>query len=209
MTRGAHQPDHNDDVGRLARDARLMNAGNVTAAPESAVHAVPEGLLDEGEIIVLLLRPSPWFVVLGSAGSVMLILIITLTMALLAVQTNWAFWTEPQSYVAGGALVVARLMLQTVEWMSHLYVLTDRRVIARAGVLRPTQFESPLSDIRHAIVFARLRERLLRLGSIGFATGKAGTFNGYWLTLRNPMDVRRIVNETIERYGRGPRKNVP
>ena len=48
--------------------------------------------------------------------------------------------------------------------------MRSRRVICRGGVLRVIVFEAPLRNIQHTSVFASLRERVMGLGTIGFAT---------------------------------------
>jgi hypothetical protein len=83
-----------------------------------------------------------------------------------------------------------------------VYVLTDRRIIRRMGVLRMSIFESPLRNIQHTSVYARLRERLFGLGTIAFATAGSDAFDALWVMVRRPFDVHRTVNEAIRRYGR-------
>ena len=81
-------------------------------------------------------------------------------------------------------------------------MLTDRRVIRRKGVLRPSIFETKLRDIQHTSVFQLLRERSLGLGSIGFASAGSDVFDAFWVMIRQPFAVHRTIVEAIERYGR-------
>ena len=41
------------------------------------------------------------------------------------------------------------------------------------------------------------------MGTVGFATAGSGTFEVVWEMVPGPIGVHRIVNEAIERYGRG------
>lgn len=164
--------------------------------------AVPEGLLQDGEIVILLLRPSMLFVPLSSPGSLAAIGIGALVLALLAVKVSWIPWSEGQAYAAGVAAVAARLLWLVLDWTGRIYVLTDRRIIRRVGVLQVNVFEAPLRNIQHTSVFRLLRERLCGLGTIGFATAGSDTFDAFWTMLRNPFAVHKTIVDAIERYGR-------
>ena len=94
------------------------------------------------------------------------------------------------------------LSWQTLEWYSRVYVLTDRRIIRRMGVLRVTVFETQVKNIQHTSVFKSMRERLFGLGSIGFATAGSDVFEAFWVMIDRPFQVHRIVVRTIEKYGK-------
>ena len=79
---------------------------------------------------------------------------------------------------------------------------TDRRIIRRMGTWRITVFETPLRRIHHASVFATVRERLFGLGTLGFATTDSEYYEAFWVMLRDPVTVQRIVVNAIKRYGR-------
>ena len=102
----------------------------------------------------------------------------------------------------GAGLATLRLGWQLLEWASRLYILTDRRIICRGGVLRLSVFETQLKNIQHTSVFASLRERVTGLGTIGFATAGSDTFEAFWSMIRQPFAVHKTVVETIRRYGR-------
>lgn len=190
-----------------SRACRTMNAGEVTGLPvERAAAFLPAELIHNDEIVVLLLRPSVLFIPLSCAWGLMLIAIIALTFALLKIKLSWLPWTEQQAYLLGISLVLLRLGWQSAEWYCRVYVLTDRRIIRRMGVLRVSVFETPLKQIQHTSVFVRLRERLFGLGTIGFATAGSDVFEAFWVMIRRPFAVHRRVLETIQRYGhkRGP-----
>lgn len=157
-------------------------------------------LLQDGEIVILLLRPSMLFVPLASLAGLMLIAVITLFLAWMS-SISWVAWTDMQAFTLGAGAAILRLGWQGLDWLSRLYILTDRRVIRRMGVLRVSLFEAQLRHIQHTAVFTRLRERLLGLGSIGFSTAGSDVFDALWLTVKKPFDVHRTVVKTLERYG--------
>ena len=171
-------------------------------APQRVEAALPAGLIQEDELVILLLRPSLLFIALGCLGSLAVIAIATLGMVLLAARVTWTPWSEGQAYALGVAVAAARLLWQVLEWWSRVYVLTDRRVLRRVGVIQVAVFEANLRNIQHTSVFMPLRERLFGLGTIGFATAGSDVFDAFWEMIRQPFAVHKTVVETIERYGK-------
>ncbi len=178
----------------LSTDAHGLAAGRVEAA-------VPAGLVADDEVVILLLRPSLLFVPLSSLGGLAFLAAAILGLAVMATHLAWVPWSEGQAYALGVAAAAARLLWQSLEWWSRLYVLTDRRVIRRVGVLRVAVFEAPLRTIQHTSVFLSLRERIFGLGTIGFATAGSDVFDAFWVMIRQPFAVHRMVVEAIQRYG--------
>jgi uncharacterized membrane protein YdbT with pleckstrin-like domain len=163
---------------------------------------LPAELIENDEVVILVLRPSLLFVPLGSLGALTIIAVVALVLALVAAKFSWIPWAEAHAYGLGVAAAAARLLWQCLEWWSRIYVLTDRRVIRRMGVLRVSVFEAPLRNIQHTSVFRLLRERIFGLGSIGFATAGSDVFDAFWVTVRQPFAVHKTVVEAIRRYGR-------
>lgn len=163
---------------------------------------LPAELIEDDEVVILLLRPSLLFVPLASLGGLMAIAVVVLVLALVAENFAWIPWREGHVYGLGVAAAALRLLWQCLEWWCRIYVLTDRRVIRRMGVLRVSVFEAPLRNIQHTSVFRLLRERIFGLGSIGFATAGSDVFDAFWVMVRQPFAVHRTVVEAIRRYGR-------
>lgn len=179
-------------------------------APDSASFASPQAvravappvaidILDEDEIIILLVQPSPWYIPLSCLGSLAAIAFITLLMAWSS-RFPVAPWTDGVAFGLGAILSIGRLSWQAIDWSQRLYVLTDRRLIRRSGVFRSTAESLPLRDIRHTVVLAAPRERLLGVGTIIFATAFAISRHS-WDVVRRPHDVSAMVREAVDRYG--------
>jgi len=182
----------------LAAEAPGMDA----LAPGRTTPLLPAGVIRDDEVIILLLRPSLLFVPLSCLVSLPVIALAAFCLAYLARWQPTVAWTDTQAFALGVALAAVRLGWQAAQWYCHLYVLTDRRVIRRLGVLRVAVFEARLKNIQHTSVFARLRERLFGLGSIGFATSGTDVIEAWWLMLRQPFDVHRTIVDAIQRYGK-------
>ncbi len=183
---------------RIASDA----AGVEAIVPARAETLLPEGLLQDDEIVILLLRPSLVYVPLSCFTSVLFVGFAAVFLAYLARTMPWIPWTDTQAFALGVFVGAMRLGWQGLEWYSRVYVLTDRRIIRRMGVLRMAVFQTELKHIQHTSVFALLRERLFGLGTIGFATAGSDVFEVYWVMIRRPFAVHKIVVDTIQRYGR-------
>lgn len=175
-----------------------------TGAEEATARAagmLPAELLQPGEIIILLLKPSPWFILLAPLR--VLTAIVILTIAADSANTYLNLHVGSQNiYLAALLLLLARVFWQFLEWLSRVYVLTDRRVIAVAGVLRVGVFETPLEKVQHTNLHFSLRERLFALGTIGFATAGTAFSEAYWLMLSSPLEVHQKVVQTLQRYRR-------
>ena len=187
-----------------SRVLRTLHAADASEVSVGRIEAMlPEGILQDDEVVLLLVRPSTLFVLLGSLGGLTTIAVVTLIVAMLTIRFTWIPLVEVQVYAAGVAAAAARLLWQTLDWIGRLYILTDRRVIRRVGVLHVNVFETSLRSIQHTSVFRILRERLFGLGTIGFATAGSDVFDAFWVMVRNPFVVHKTVLEAIERYGRG------
>ncbi len=190
-----------EESAHPAQSSMQMLSGEAQAIPTETDTSAAHTLVRDDEVIILLLRPSLLFIVLAPLGSLMALLIFTLALALLAAKVQWIGWSEQQAYAIGFSLILLRIIWQSLEWANRVYVLTDRRIVTRSGVLRVSVFETQLSRVQHTAVFMRLRERVFGLGSVGFATAGSDMLDTFWVMLRQPMTVHRIIHETIQRYG--------
>lgn len=185
---------------RMAAAAPAIEAAE-PAAPEATEEV--SRLLSPGETVILCIKPSILFVPLTSLSSLLGIALVAFMLAWLDRRFVWIPWTDHQAIAAGVFLGAVRLAWQFLEWMSRVYVLTDRRVIRRKGVLRVSVFECRLEQLQQTAVFQCLRERLTLLGTVCFATAGAAAFVALWEYVARPFDVQRTVAEAVERYGRG------
>jgi uncharacterized membrane protein YdbT with pleckstrin-like domain len=179
---------------------RIEAAPAAVAVPSALPHAL-QALLAPDETIILFLRPSALYIVLSSLGTLAAALVSGLLLAYSA-QFPWSPWTDAHAAVFGVGLASTRLAYAWLDWINHAYVLTDRRVIARRGILRTALYQAPLTRIQNTIVVQSLRERIFGLGTLGFATAGRGTFDAFWESVAATFDIHARVNEAIGRYGR-------
>ena len=172
------------------------------AAVNPAIAAVlPRDLLQPGEIVILMLKPSLWYVLLMPLKTYAALALLTVAAALL--NRLLAYPVQPGQVAAAGAgLLALRSLWQFLDWLSRTYLLTDQRIVTVAGVLRVVIIELPLNRIQHTQLLATLRERLVGLGTLGFATSGTDQIETLWLMLERPADVHRKVLEALRRYRR-------
>ncbi|HYE62323.1 MAG TPA: dephospho-CoA kinase [Phycisphaerales bacterium] len=169
--------------------------------PASQPPNPPTGLLrryvPEGERIILWLHPSPWFIVLRSFWVIAVVMLIVVGIRYgagvidLPVVVDFAAWI-------GAGILVAVVVWQSLEWLSRLYVLTDRRLIAVAGVVRQSISDVPLRNVRNLVIVRSLADRLLGLGTLGAATAGTANYEVVWVELEKPNDVMRLVRKAVD-----------
>lgn len=171
-----------------------------TALEEAGVPLFAASMLEPAEIIVAVWRPSLAWIALRSARGVAAILAVTL---LAAATASWAqqAWSSLILQV-GFVLIVARLGAAGAEWASRVYVLTDRRVLRRRGVLAPTVYSANLNTLRRIELLQTGLDRTLRTGTVTFSTRHEGHYEAAWVMVPDAERVIAVVEETRRRYGR-------
>jgi hypothetical protein len=188
-----------DAVADRVRSSAVEDVA-VVSAP--AVPEIVARMLDDDETILLVVRPSLWMVPLWSLEALGVIAALVFATAW-ASNFQWAPWTEPQAFGFGLVVLGSRLLQQFLDWANRIYVLTDRRIVRRRGILRVDVFESRLDRIQQTSVLQLVRERTFGLGTIAFATAGTGTLDALWEAVADPFAVHGEVTRAIDRYGRG------
>lgn len=185
-------PDIRSQRADAEPDAPVNHAPNAAAL-------LPQELLQPGELIILLLKPSLLYVLLAPLKTLVLIALITAGAAHMA--TYPALRLDRDDVILlGVGLAMMRIFWQFLEWLSRVYVLTDRRIIRVKGVLRVQVFEAALKQVTHTECHFSLRERLFGLGTISFATAGTAIVEAYWLMLPRPLEVHQTILQTMNRY---------
>ena len=194
--------DKVNSLTKLRLPRTLQGTGE---SPELAavapVDAIPAGLVEDDEIIILFLRPSPLYIILASLGRLLVIAVITLSLMYVGRRFSLAY-IDTIAFGLGVIIGLSQLAWQGLEWWSRIYILTDRRIIRQKGVIRPSVYHAKLRDIQHTSVFQKLRERAMGLGSIGFTATGSDVFDAFWVVIRDPFTVHKTVVDAIKRYGR-------
>ena len=160
-------------------------------------------LLQDGETVILSIRPSPWFIIIDGGWVYFFCISLALLLAWLTHQP-WAPVILPESQIFPllATVLSIRIVWKFLDWANRLYLLTDQRIMRRRGVIQFSLIEAPLDRIQHSAIFTRVIERVLGLGTIGFATAGSGQFEVVWEMVPNPIEVHRTVTDAVDRYGR-------
>ncbi len=139
----------------------LAVAGDECAAPSAVIH--------DDETVLLMIRPSPWYIVTTSMRALPPALAAGAALAVATLDESIP-WDVRGAVLASVAIILARAAWQTVDWCVRLYVLTDRRIVVRRGPI-PEVCACMLSEVAGIGQPRRFLERATRTGSLAILRG--------------------------------------
>lgn len=151
----------------------------------------PTKLLNQGEEIILDLRPHWWRIAPASAILAVAVIVGIISLA--------ADWPDPLKIIVGlGVLgALGYFVGKYISWISDNFVVTSERVISRAGVFAKSGIEIPLDRINTVFFNQTVFERMLGAGDLGVeSAGEAGRQNFY--AIRKPNLVQQEVYRAME-----------
>lgn len=151
----------------------------------------PERLLSPGEQIVKAFRPH-WVVLAWPIFSAVI---------LVAVVVAAGLWLDDPArwIVIVGAIVVwvVASIRRMLEWMTTQYVITNERVIYRAGILSRSGKEIPLEVINDVAFSQTLLERVFRSGDLLIeSAGEMG--QSRYRNVPDPEGMQSMIYQTRE-----------
>ena len=171
----------------------------------------PAVRIEDGEVVILAVKPSRWFVLLVS-WPLLLLAAVVAGAAYLAGEALGTAVNQRLVALLFSAVACARLTAACFQWQGRLYVLTDRRVIRLRGMFREELWQCPLRGLGGIHLSATLLERLFGVGSLLFERNDGrGSVEGEWIHLADPKEVHRLVQEAWSRTrtGGGPPATIP
>lgn len=175
-----------------------METNDSTGAIPPRQAVIPKGLLRPEEEVILALKPSGWFVLLVSARFCQWLAVILLFAWVL----DWSGALKLSMDVvllAGVAAALIRLLVACLQWICRTYVLTTRRIIRVKGVLWVRIFECGLARVQNTTLSQPLLQRVLRTGTLFFATAGTAGSDAAWLIIAKPALVHQFVVQWVER----------
>lgn len=106
---------------------------------------VVSGITRDDETILLMVRPSAWFICSTSLRALPAAAAAGAALALATLDPSIP-WDYRGAIFASLAIMLARAAWQSVDWFVRLYVLTDRRIVVRRGVI-PEVSECLLGEV--------------------------------------------------------------
>jgi hypothetical protein len=158
-------------------------------------------VLQDGELILLLIKPSLWFIVLSGLKFVGVVLIAMIGAALLDGQLPGRNFVYQQ---LGIFILAARVMWSALQWMGRLYILTDLRIVRLSGVFSVEIVDCPLRKVARTRLIRTVRERLTGVGTIEIIPSDEQIPISYWNTIARPRNVQDQIIAAINRARQGP-----
>lgn len=170
------------------------------AAAEDLTAQMPEGVLNEGETVILMTRPSVWFVFLESLPVLIAASLVALGL-IVAVRGFGLQIPGRLRYFVPGCLVLMliRLYLASFQWMRRIYILTSKRILRMRGILRTEIFECPLAGISQAQLSITRPQRFLHTATVLFDIQGQAPDAGAWHHVPRPGDLIDLVRDAIRR----------
>jgi hypothetical protein len=176
----------------------LSENAAVSPAATSQAALLAGRVLRDGEVVLLVLKPSPWMIVFNSlrlAGAALLVVLAAHFFRELPAR-SFHFYVEAAVFIVAG-----RVMWAVCQWMGRLYVLTDQRILRIAGVFNIEVFDCPLRKVAGTHVAYSLKERFCHVGSIEIHPRDESMPVGLWQTIRRPVEVNETIVAAINRAG--------
>ncbi len=162
-----------------------------------SAYLVPADLLGDGEIIILAIKPSGWFVLLASLP----VLVSALVVAVIAYVMNIYRSETPAETIIClcAAVALVRVLGACWQWLGRTYVLTNHRIVTVRGLVRVRTSSAVLTDVRQAVLTEAIGERLFGTGSIYCLTASESIPAVVWNTVDKPDQMHEIVLEAVNR----------
>jgi hypothetical protein len=206
----ASAEDHKPPYGRLGRviaavesaNSEAAAAGPAVAEPMSPIAALWSGqILRDGEVVLLMQRPSRWFILLSGLKFHAVCVILMIVAAIYDERLG----NNARQLIELGVFAMAgRLMWAVLQWMSRLYILTDLRILRISGVFSTNVFECALRQVARTFLEVTVQEKLCRIGSILIVPQDEDTPIGTWQMVSRPRRVHEKVAAAINRAKQGP-----
>lgn len=146
--------------------------------------------LSDGEEVILVTRPHWLYLLLDRPGVSLFLIAVCIGV--------WFITTDWLTRLCGVVLLVGWLLWQLAERQSRTYVLTSRRVVSVAGLLRQRVVDAPIRNVRQVTMYKSIPERVLGLGSLGFATAGTGGQDVVWRLVERPgecfSEARKLID---------------
>ncbi len=151
----------------------------------------PEKLINEGETLVLDLKPHWWFFWkhIASGAGILVVVILWLSFGS----------AKALSYPIAIAIVVyvGFVVVKYLGWTYTHFVLTDRRVVARSGIVSKQGTEIPLDRVNNIDFSQKIFERLIGAGDLSIeSAGRDG--QSHFENVRHPDMVQQEIYRQME-----------
>jgi uncharacterized membrane protein YdbT with pleckstrin-like domain len=167
--------------------------------------AYPSRLLNDNETVSVDLHPHWWFLAgptLAIGASIIAGVVTLVATEADSTVSTVAGWATLAALVASGIWLLVRYG----RWLTTHFVITNRRVIFRTGLLAKRGIEIPIDRVNTVHFSQGVWERIVGVGDLLIESG-GETGQQRFTDIRQPDRVQRVIHaemESRELRGRGP-----
>lgn len=158
--------------------------------------AFPEEVLGDGERLLVHQRPHPKLLLLPA---LVFVLVCGVSGYLAAVLHRASWWGIGALVLVGAALAVIGWfsVLPLARWFSTHFVITDRRVLVREGVLSRSGFEIPVGRVDGVHYRQGMVDRVFGCGTLGIESDSDSDGAVYFDDIPHVVDVHDALQEAV------------
>jgi len=97
--------------------------------------------------------------------------------------------------LVGVVLFAVVLVVGFVKRMATTYLVTNQRLYIRRGILSKREQQTRIDRVQNVNTDQRLRDRILRVGTVDFDTAGTDDSEFRFVGIANPSDVARAVDK--------------
>jgi len=170
-----------------------------TVSRELVASVVPEQILHDDEVVLILTKPSLWFIVFTSFRFILTVFLLGVLAVRVSQLAAYAVVSPPTIALITVVLCLGRLVWALLVWTSHTYMLTNQRVVTIKGVINVNMFQAHLRKIQRTTLYQPLLLRLFSTGTIGIATATTAAFDSTWVMIARPLETHEQIVAAINK----------
>ena len=143
--------------------------------------------LHPGEEVVFEGHPSWRGLLSFYIGSVIVAVVVGVIVALIT--------STVAGILVGAALFAVELLVGFVKRMATTFLVTNQRLYIRRGILSKREQQTRIDRVQNVNTAQRLRDRILRVGTVDFDTAGTDDSEFRFVGIANPSEVARAVDK--------------
>jgi uncharacterized membrane protein YdbT with pleckstrin-like domain len=166
---------------------------------ELAASVVPEQILHDDEVVLILTKPSLWFILFTSFRFILTFVLLGILAVRVSQIASYTAYSPQTIALITVVACMGRLVWALLVWTSHTYMLTNQRVVTIKGVVNVRMFQAHLRKVQRTSLFQPLLLRLFSTGTIGFATAATNDFDSTWVMIARPLETHESIVAAINK----------
>ena len=183
----------NTAIAHPAEAAAAPGAAAISPARTTSLGVIVRAhVLRDGELVLMILKPSLWFIVFSSIAFAIVVAFLAALATTIDRHTHDYFYLEGAIF-----LITGSLMWSLLQWMGRIYILTDQRILRITGVFSIEIFECPLRKVFRVRMVSAPREKLVGTGSIEIIPAEETAPSAVWQTISHPKEILERLRSAI------------